>query len=182
MAKKLEELIRQEASVNASRYNLAQYAKRKEHHNICVNLVKIADANDFPMGVLVYIAVGTSAHKPSVFEKGYTHFDEKKAEKIIKLATIIDKKLNEGAKKKVNYRTNDRIIHTLSRYYDLNKGNEVKLRQVLKIADLDSIRDYLKGKNPTAKIVAQLLFGDEAEYRINDDKKAYMIGINAVKK
>lgn len=177
MAKKLEELIREEAKVNGSRYNLAQFASKREHHRICKNLVQLADEHNFPMGVLVYIAVGTNAHRLHIFEKGYNHFDSTKAEKVIKLCSIIDKKLNNGIEKKVNYRTNDRIVHLCSRYYDVNKGNEMRLRQILNKADLPKVQAYIKTKNPTAKVIAQMLFSDDAVFNEKDGNKTYMISV-----
>lgn len=155
MDKNLNTLVREEAARNKGIYN---FHKQKEimrkHNEICKELVKMADEHNFPMGVLVYIAIGTNAHRPMVFHKGYSKIHTKKAESVIHMAEIVAKIIGE------KYRTNDRIIHTLSRYYDLNKGKGIKaLKERLYLIDPLKLQ-----RIKTAKEFANLLFGDCATY------------------
>lgn len=155
MEKNLNTLVREEAKRNKGIYNFhKQKEAMRKHNEICKELVKLADDNDFPMGVLVYIAVGTNAHRPMVFNKGYTKLNVKKAESVIHMANIVAKILGD------KYRTNDRIIHTLSRYYDLNKGRGINaLKERLYLTDPIKLQ-----RIKTAKEFANLIFGDTAEY------------------
>ena len=155
MKKTLNELVREEAKKNKGIYNFhPQKETMRRHNDVCKGLVKIADENNIPMGVLVYIAVGTNAHRPCVFQKGYFSLDYKKTEQVIKMANIVSKILGE------KYRTNDKIIHTLSRYYDLNKGSGINLlKERLRLIDPIKLQ-----RMKTAKEFANILFGDVAEY------------------
>ena len=155
MEKTLNQLVREEALKNKGIYN---FHKQKEsmrmHNDVCKGLVKLADEHNFPMGVLVYVAVGTNAHRPCVFQKGYSKLNYKKAEHVIKMANIVAKILGE------KYRTNDKIIHTLSRYYDLNKCSGINLlKERLHLIDPIKLQ-----RMKTAKEFANILFGDVAEY------------------
>lgn len=155
MRKTLNDLIREEALVNVGRYN---FAKNKEikilHNKCCKRLVEIADERNIPMGVLVYVAIGTNAHRPCVFDKGYFKVDERKVERVFALCDIFAKKF--GA----NTRTNDRVVHAVSRYVDYD-GGTLKFRQLVNaLAETDF--DIKKIK--TAKELAKLLCGEEAEY------------------
>lgn len=164
--KTLNDLVREEAKKNVSRYN---FAKDKElkilHHNICKKLVEISDNNNFPMGVLVYIAIGTNAHRPCVFEKGYTRINEQKTERVIALCDIFAKKFGEET------RTNDRLVHAVRRYVDLCGGCVLKFRQLVNSM---SDKDFNMRKIKTAKQLAKLLCGDEAEY----SKGGYIVTVN----
>ena len=164
MKKSLNELIREEALRNKGCYNFHKAKELKRAHNeVCKGLVKLADDNDFPMGVLVYIAVGTNAHRPCVFEKGYSKLNYKKAESVIKMANIVAKILGE------KYRTNDRVIHTLSRYYDIHKGGGINLlKERLYLIDPIKLQ-----RIKTAKEFSVLLFNDNAEY----SKGGYIVSV-----
>lgn len=154
----LNDLIRQEASKNVGIYNLKKEPQRtlcKIHHDICKALVKYADENNFPMGVLVYIAVGTNAHRPMVFERGYKRIDMAKTDTIIHMADIVAKRLGE------KYRTNDKVIHALSRFYEVHKGKP--MYNILKHR-LDMIDKVKLSKMQTAKDFAKLVFDENAEY------------------
>ncbi len=164
--KTLNDLVREEAKKNVGKYN---FVKDKElrvlHHNICKRLVELSDKHNFPMGVLVYIAIGTNAHRPCVFEKGYAKLDEQKTERVIALCDIFAKKFGEGT------RTNDRLVHAVSRYVDLCGGGTLKFKQLVNAL---SAKEFNMRKIKTAKELAKLLCGDEAEY----SKGGYIVTIN----
>lgn len=155
----LADLIQREAEQNESRYNLRQYAKVKEqkmlHHNICKELVSLSTKHNMPMGVLVYIAVGTSAHKPSVFERGYTAIHTDKAEKIINLCRIFGERFGE------KYTFNDKVVHACAKYYEVNQGRVGDWRTICKRADKEKI---VMPKIKRAQDLLKLLCGDMAEY------------------
>jgi hypothetical protein len=160
----LNDLIREEAKKNVSRYNFhPRKAEMLVHHNVCKQLVNLADKHNFPMGVLVYISVGTNAHRPCVFEKGYTKIDVEKAEKIISLCEIFAKRFGE------NTRTNDRVVHAISRYVDKCDGGVLKFRQLCNALDN---KTFTMPK--TAKELASLLCGKEAIY----SDGGYIIKVN----
>lgn len=161
----LNELVRAEAMKNVSRYNFhPRKAEMIAHHNVCKGLVNLADKHDFPMGVLVYIAVGTNAHRPCVFEKGYRKIDVEKAEKVIALCEIFAKRF--GA----NTRTNDRLVHAVSRYVDRCGGGVLKFRQLCNAMDVNTFK-----MPSTAKKLAELLCGKEAVY----SNGGYIVKVNA---
>jgi hypothetical protein len=161
----LNEMVRAEAVKNVSRYNFhPRKAEMLVHHNVCKSLVNLADKHNFPMGVLVYIAVGTNAHRPCVFEKGYARCDVEKAEKIISLCEIFAKKFGE------NTRTNDRLVHAVCRYVDRCGGGVLKFRQLCNALDA---KTFVMPK--TAKELAEILCGKEAIY----SNGGYIIKVNA---
>lgn len=154
----LNDLIREEAAKNVGIYNFKKQPFRdmcRKHNNICKQLVKLADENNIPMGVLVYIAIGTNAHRPMVFMKCYNHIDVKKAETIIHMANIVGKILGE------KYRTNDKVIHALSRYYEVHKNKPMYNLLKERLYLIDKIK---LGKMKTAKEFSKMLFSDMAEY------------------
>ena len=136
--------------------------ENETHHKVCKELVKLSEENNFPMGVLVYIAVGTSAHKPSVFEKGYTKINMDKAVNVIKLCNIFAHKY--GAK----YATNDKVVHTMSRYYEVG-GSKNKLRKIVNASTID----FKEMKIDTAKKLMGILFKDHADF----SDKGYILGL-----
>lgn len=166
--KTLNDLIREEAKKNAGRYNLVKDKTERElkllHHKICKRLVEIADNNKFPMGPLVYIAIGTNAHKTNVFLKGYTRINEKKTERVLSLCEIFAKKFGEET------RTNDKLVHMLSRYVELD-GGVLKFKQMINSLDQSTLN---MKKIDTARKLSKLLFGDEAQY----SKGGYIIEVN----
>ena len=162
--KTLNELVREEAKKNIGQYNFAKDAEsRKIHCKICKKLVELADKYNYPMGVLVYIAIGTNAHRPIVFQQGYLRINEQKVERVITLCEIFAKKFGE------NMRTNDRLVHSVSRYVDINGGNLLKFRQLVNAM---SEKEFRKFK--TAKELTRALCGDEAEY----SKAGYITSVN----
>ena len=155
MKKTLNDLVREEAQKNVGCYNFCKdKAIRITHHNVCKRLVEIADEKNIPMGVLVNVAIGTNAHRPIVFHKGYTKVDEQKVERVFALCEIFAKKF--GA----NTRTNDKVVHAISRYVDY-KGGTLKFKQLVNALEE---KEFSMKRIKTAKELAKLLCGEEAEY------------------
>jgi len=146
----LNELVRNEANRKNGNF-MGSYGV---HHKICKELVELSDKHSFPMGVLVYIGIGTNAHRPIVFEGRYSKLNRDKVEKVIKLCKIFSKKFGDS------YYTNDKVVHALSRYYDVNGGNELKFRQIVNSCNID----FKTIKISTAKQLAKILFDKEATY------------------
>lgn len=166
MKKSLNDLVRAEAVKNVGQYNFAKNREQKIlHHNICKQLVELADKHHFPITVLVYIAVGTNAHRMYVFERGYQTIKVQKAERIIALCDIFAKKFGE------NTRTNDKLVHAVSRYVDICGGGVLKFKQLVNALDVDALN---MRKIKTAKDLAKILCGKEAEY----SKGGYIVTIN----
>ena len=167
--KVLNDLVREEAKKNVGRYNLVKDPNIRwfkiRHHNICKKLVEMSDKYNFPMGVLVYIAIGTNAHRPCVFEKGYARINEQKAERVISLCEIFAKKFGEKT------RTNDRLVHAVSRYVELCGGGILKFKQLVNALDAEKVQ---MNKIKTARDLAKLLCGDEASY----SKGGYIVTVN----
>ena len=157
----LNELVREEAALSPNRYNLVKNEGLREikkmHNAICKQLVQIADEHKFPMGVLVYIAVSTNAHRPCNFEKCYRSIDTKKALAVIAMAQAVADVLGD------KYRTNDKIVHALSRYYDVlplkDKENLELFKKRMESFDKDKLKKMF-----IAKDFAKVLFGKDAEY------------------
>jgi len=139
--------------------------KENVHHNICVELMEVHNTTNFPITILVYLGVGTNAHRPMVFEKGYAKFDREKTEKVIKYCEIFAKKFGE------QYRTNALVAHGCCRYYEIS-NNERKFRELVKNANFE-----MKGIK-TAKEFMSALCGDEATYT----SKGYVIKVNKCKR
>lgn len=135
-------------------------SEKNIHHNVCKQLMEYHQSSGFPITVLVYIAVGTNAHRPMVFEKGYQRFDKERLDKAIKYCTIFSKKYGE------QYRTNAIVAHGICRYLDMN-GSERKFRDLVKQSDFE-----MKGIK-TAKEFMNKLCGDKAEY----SKSGYIVKI-----
>lgn len=164
--KTLNDLVREEARKNAGTYNFCKDKGTKVlHHNICKKLVEISDSKDIPMGVLVYVAIGTNAHRPCVFEKGYIRIYEEKVNKVFALCDIFAKKFGKET------RTNDRLVHAVSRYVDYCGGGLLKFKQLVNALDK---KNFNMRKIKTAKELAKILCGDEAEY----SKGGYIVTVN----
>lgn len=149
---KLEKLIRAEAAKDNVVVNDFKFMN---HNGICKKLVNYADKHNFPMTLLVYIAIGTNAHRPIVFEKGYTKINEERTELVLKLCEIFAKKFGN------NWRTNGHLVHTICRYVDITKHRkELKFRQLVNDCNID----FNTIKIDTAKKLALNFFGKEAEY------------------
>ena len=70
---KIENLIRAEALLD----------NNTEHNKVCKEIVSFAERNNVPMALLLYIAVGTTAHKENAFKQGYKAFQHEKATKVM---------------------------------------------------------------------------------------------------
>ena len=152
----LNDLIREEAKKNVGCYNFCKDKEMRVRHNmICKKLVNLADSYNFPMTLMLYLAVGTNAHRKPVFEKGYNRINVEKAEQVIKLCEIFAKKF--GAKA----RTNDKVVHMISRYYDIAEGKPLMFKQFCN--NIDKSTFDLKSYNQ-AKELAKIIFGKNATY------------------
>ena len=91
-----------------------EFEIRNRHHGICMNLVALShEFNNYPYTSLVYIAIGGSAHKQSVFHQGYTKIDIKKARKVLKWLTKLAKYCKDD-----RYMRYDIIVHAISKFHD----------------------------------------------------------------
>lgn len=82
----LDKRVREHAQgKKLGRFNLRQFASKKETHvDVCKRLVALSDANGgYPIGYLVYFAVGKNAHRTFVFDDGYKSINEDKAKTIL---------------------------------------------------------------------------------------------------
>lgn len=152
----LNDYIRLEAQKNVGTYNFCADKERKRTHNqICKQLVKLADEFKFPMGVLVYFAVGTNAHRLNVFERGYNRINLKKANQVIKLCEVFGKKFGDKC------RTNDKVVHMITRYYDIMDGKPQMFKQFCNNVDKSTF-DIKNVKQ--SRELAKIIFGKNATY------------------
>lgn len=103
-----------------NKFNLPQNKEnRMLHIDICKKLMELSDKhNHYPIGYLVYFAVGKNAHRTHIFECGYKTINEEKAETIFKMLDIFAKHhQNEKLARNAN------VAHIMCRYYDEHKGN-----------------------------------------------------------
>lgn len=90
------------------------FLRKEKHYNICMHLAAIShEFNNYPYTSLVYIAIGGSAHKQSVFHQGYTKIDIKKARKVLKWLTKLAKHCKDD-----KFSRYDVIVHAVSKFYD----------------------------------------------------------------
>lgn len=126
----------------------AANAMQKTHIEICKKLVELEKKEGVPMRLLIYIAIGTNAHKRAVYNAMYKKIDIDKANDVIKMAKMISEVY--GAKCKVS----EPIYHTLSRFYDLG-GDSTQLAEILKRNKIEFMSVLY-----TAKDIAKHLFSD----------------------
>lgn len=173
MGKTLENLINTEVKTNVGRYNFlkGEVKQRKlNHHDVCKQIVAFSEESGFPIGVIVYIAVGTDAHKPSVFSEGYKKFDEAKAKRIVKMCKIFAEHF--GISEAASH--SDKLVHALCRYDNLfaDSGKIGFLRSC--INDIPKPQKGVKFKMAqfaTAKDVARFIFGTNLKY----NERGYII-------
>jgi hypothetical protein len=158
--KNLDCLIREESALKCGKYNLRQYANnpQKIHHDMCRKLVELADNNNMPMGVLVYIAVGTSAHKSDVFAKGYKKINVPKAEGIINLCKIFGNRFG------VQHTFNDKVVHACAKFYEVASGVPNYPQVWQNIIDKTPIDGIQMNKVKRATDLLKKLCGDSATY------------------
>ena len=143
---KIENLIRAEALLNND----------TTHNKVCKEIVSFSEQNNVPMALLLYIAVGTMAHKEDAFKKGYKSFQHEKATKVMLMSKMVANYFNTP-----NARTNDKIVHFCSRYYTYQGGNVTNFQNILKTKPKDnfSLKNF---KN--AKEFGNFLFGDCSKF------------------
>lgn len=129
--KGLEALIREEAAQKDSRYNLRQFAKRKNHHLICKQLVELADKYNYPICYLVYFAIGKNAHRTYVFEEGYKFINIDKANTILEWLELFAKH-----HKNPKYFKNTDVSHCLTKYYEKISCKTKDFKSKLKTQDI----------------------------------------------
>ena len=163
MGKKIFILIDEEAKKNRGRYNVAQDKERKLlHHDTCKAVKAYAEKSGFPIGILLYIGVSKEAHKESAFNKGYKGFDEKKAERVIKMCKAFAERF-KGSERMAH---SDRLVHAICRYDDMfNRRDKMSFFK-------DCLAQHPSKKIslsifPTAKEVAHFIFGDKVQYNDN---------------
>ena len=157
--------------------NSDENLKDREHKRICSILVRLQRKYpNISMFYLLYLGVGTSAYKTSMYQKGYTRINTRKIEGVIKLVEIINKRLNNNRKVKKDYINNQGLMIALSRYYDLTFGDEKKLKKVLTNEKIKELRNELDSKTTktTAKHIGEILFADIAIFNENNNAKTYI--------
>lgn len=105
-----------------------EYAKVSLHRDICKELVRLsAQANNFPFSVLVYFAVGTDAHRPIAFNKGYKTINIPKAETILRwLKWFAD--YNKNPK----FYACDKIVHAFTKLYNSYSKKDQDFKALMK--------------------------------------------------
>lgn len=168
--KTIETLIKNEAKVNVGRYNLLKDKTAKvAHHNICKAILGYADEHNAPFGILLYVGVGSDAHKPSAFGRGYKKFDEKRADLVFDLCKAFVKYF--GLKGRSAY--NDKLVHSVCRFVDICKKGGVKDKKKIAATFKECLETKPKdtevklSKFRTAKEFGVFLFGDKLSFNEN---------------
>lgn len=140
----LEAMIREEAAKNDRLYNLRQNKPKKTHHEICKQLVELADKYQYPICYLVYFAVGKNAHRTHVFEEGYKIINIDKAKTILVWLELFAKH-----HKNPKLFKNCDVSHCLTKYYEKisckTKDFKEKLRKqeiLSKVENFKQIEKY----------------------------------------
>lgn len=164
MSKKLAILVSDECKANVGKYNFVKDKEvRVRHHNVCKELQAFADESGFPIGVLVYIGVGTDAHKSSAFEKGYKKFNLAKAKRVVKMCKIFAERM--GGNEKMAHC--DKLVHAVCRFDDLfaDQGKIGFFRERVNMLPKPNKGEKFKmTRFATAKEVARAIFGDSVGY------------------
>lgn len=147
-AKAFTKNLRHKVDGKEVRWKEAEWLKAKQHHDICVELVRIATEYNFPYSALVYFAVGKDAHRKFVFEEGYKAIHIKKAETILKW-------LKKFAKYNDNpsFYTSDKIVHAFCKFYqevstkdkDFNfgmKNFEKRSSKTFKVSSFKNMKEF----------------------------------------
>lgn len=156
----LLDLIQAEAKTNVGKYNLIKNEAVREakimHHNVCKKLITISTEKNISMSHLVYIAIGTNAHKRQVFERGYAAIDEKTLDRVISLVDIFAKKFGEES------RSNEKLIHAVHRYVK-HDGGVLKFKQMVNHLANENPQ-FAVNKTKSAKDLARAIYGDLVSY------------------
>lgn len=142
---KLTTLVDKECKKNVAR---TKDGKKLAHHHACLKIKEYAEKYGIPYGYIAYVAIGTSAQKPSAFMAGYTSFDEAKMTRVIKLAGIMQKRF--GYKKNTGA-----LFHMLSGYYTKFKGNMAFFKRAIENVPTEGFK---LSKYKTAKELSDLIF------------------------
>lgn len=124
-AKEFTKNLKHKVNDKVVRWKEDEWNNAKKHHDICVELVRLATEYNFPYSALVYFAVGKEAHRKYAFERGYANINIAKAETILKWL----KKFAEYNRNPSFY-TSDKIVHAFCKFYqevstkdkDFNRG------------------------------------------------------------
>jgi hypothetical protein len=95
------------------------------HFNVCKSLVELSDKEQMPISYLLYFCVGKDAHKTPTYEKGYKKFDAAKGEVICKWASMFAAKFGE------RLRTNDKVLHVLTKFYEKQGKSDKTFKKYL---------------------------------------------------
>lgn len=142
----VENRIREVAEKPISgRLNLVQYKKEKakalNHKAVCEQIVKFADGNPYmPIYAILACGVAANAFKNSIFDKGYTKFNDAKASTCYKMARAYNEKMG------IKGQPNDVVWRLVARYYEKVSSNmedfEKALAKAEVIVDADARGNY----------------------------------------
>lgn len=156
--KTLNELITEAATVNVGRFNFMKNQTEKEivinHHKICKELVRLSREKNFPITTLVYVAIGTNAHKPSVFAKYYRKINTERALTVIELNKMFSDRFGE---KWFGYAN---LVHLLSRFIDLG-GTKEKFSSIIKNLAPEDVNSR---RYDSAKKLGSVIFKGTAQF------------------
>ena len=153
--KVLTELVKKESERSIGTLDFIHDAEKKAkamaHHDACKALWAFSQKSGFPISVLLYIGVGTSAHKPSNFEN-IVKFDEKKCDKVVKMAKAFAKHF--GGKETLAHNAN--LIHAICRFVKCG-GKSADFRTYVKSLPTEN---FSIGKYKNAKEIGKFIFGE----------------------
>lgn len=105
-----------------------EYNKLALHRDICKELVRLStEFDNFPYSVLVYFAVGTDAHRPIAFNKGYKTINIPKAETILKWL-----KWFAEYNKNPKFYACDKIVHAFAKFYNEYSKKDKDFKTIMK--------------------------------------------------
>ena len=147
-AKEFTKNLRRKVDGREVRWKETDWLRAKRHHDICVELVRIATEYEFPYSALVYFAVGKDAHRKFVFEEGYKTIDVKKAETILKWLKKFAKYNNNQS-----FYTSDKVVHAFCKFYqevstkdkDFNigmKNFEKRPSKTFKVSSFKTMKEF----------------------------------------
>ena len=138
--KSLEERVREIASGVDNATFIPDEDKRRAHIEVCKKLVELSDNHGkYPITYLVYFSIGKNAHRTEVFNEGYSHVDEGKAETVFKMLGMFSS-WHENPKLFRNPNT----AHIFCKYYESRGGN----------VDFDKFKREIEAYTPNPKITA----------------------------
>lgn len=146
-----------------SKFNLPQNkAVREKHIAICKELVEISKRNgNYPIGTLIYFAIGTNSHRTEVFEKCYRKIDTKKAETIISWIRLFAE-YNDNPKMVKNAK----IAHAICSFYEKNNGDTKAFKIALGCSQPNPAIESFKETAQALGIAKESLSEAEAEMAV----------------